>query len=104
MHVKSRTVLLTQAHAQICMCVPIISLKKEEIWIPRIATNFHGFSFVVCMFCAPELCNLAHNPSPLFDLLDRSSLLESNKHIQWSWKLVERFTLQVFIARRDHFE
>ena len=98
----------TQSYTHVCMlkhmCAHMLVGKKIEIWIPRIATNFHGFSFAVRAFCAFELCNLAHNPSPLFDILDGSSLLECIKHIQWSWKLKERSTLQVFIGRRDHFE
>ena len=85
-------------------CMHLLLVKKIEIWILRIATNFHEVSTIVHVFCAPELYKLAHTQLSLFDLFDRSSLLESNKHIQWSWKLVERFTLQVFIARRDHFE
>ena len=71
-------------HGLIHACVHLLVGKTIEVWIPNIATNFHVVYFVVHMFCAPELCNLAHNPSPLFDLFDGISLMESNKHIQWS--------------------
>ena len=104
MHINARAQSYTRVRVLKGVCTHLLVGKKIELWTFGIATYFHGFSFVVRSFCAPELCNLAHNPSPLFDLLDRSSLLESNKHIQWPWKLVERFKLQVFIARRDHFE
>ena len=101
---QSAHAVYTRVHVLKDMCAHLLVGKKIEIWILGIATYFHKFSSAIRAFCAPKLCNLAHNPSPLFDLLDRSSLLESNKHIQWSWNLVEIFTLQVFIGRRDHFE
>ena len=73
------------------VCTLLLLVKKLDIFLPGFATNFHGFSNIVRTFCAPELSNLAHTQSPLFDLLDRISLLESNKHNQWSWKLVDTF-------------
>ena len=47
------------------MCALVASLKKIDIWIPGVATNFDGFSTIVHNFCAPELCNLAHTQSSI---------------------------------------